>query len=198
GAKTVRVLDRTCNQARRCYRTSGIEAAAKQAGAQVRHIIDSRFQSVNFKEGELIKSWPIYRDSLEADVLINMPIAKHHSISGLTLGFKNLMGLLGEDRGALHRDFHTKIVDVNSAIRPSLTIIDGYRVLMRNGPTGGSLEDVALRKTIVAGTDPVAVDARAVSLLDLDWQQIEYLRIAEQRGLGRRELTPERVRTIEL
>ncbi len=198
GAKTVRVLDRTCNQARRCYQRSGIEEAAKKAGAQVRHIIESRFQDIDIPGGELVKSWPVYRDVLESEVIINMPIAKHHSISGVTLGFKNFLGVLGSDRGALHRDFATKIVDINSALRSTLTIVDGYRVLLRNGPTGGNLQDVAVKKTVVAGTEPVAVDARAAGLLEVDWRDVDYLRIAEQRGLGKCLLEPARVKTIQL
>lgn len=195
GADRILVLDRTCNQARRCYQNTGIEEAAKKAGAQVRHIIDSRFETVDIPNGEMIKKWPLYKDALNADVLINMPIAKHHSISRVTLAFKNMMGLMGGNRGAIHRDFMTKIVDINTAIKADLTLIDGYRVLLRNGPSGGNLEDVALKKTIVAGTDPVAADAYAARLLDVDPDELTYLKIAEQRGLGTRDLS--KIRMVE-
>ena len=184
GAKTVRVLDRTCNHPRRCYARSGIEAAAKKAGAQVRHIIESRFTETEIPEGQALDSWPIYRDVFDSDVFINMPIVKHHSISRVTLGFKNLMGIMGGDRGAIHRNFMTKIVDINTIIKPHLTIIDGYRVLLRNGPTGGNLDDVIEKKTIIAGTERVAADAYAVTLLDVDPAEMEYLKIAQERGLG--------------
>ena len=147
GAKRVRVLDRTCNQPQRCYQRSGIEKAAKKAGAEVRHIVNSRFKDVEIPKGELIKTWPLYRDVLEFDVFINMPIAKHHNISGVTLGFKNLMGIMGEDRGKIHKNFHTNIVDINSSLKPTLTIIDAYRTLVRNGPTGGNLDDVEEKKS---------------------------------------------------
>ncbi len=195
GADRILVLDRTCNQARRCYHNTGIEEAAKKAGAQVRHIIDSRFETVDIPNGEMIKKWPLYKDALNADVLINMPIAKHHSISRVTLAFKNMMGLMGGNRGAIHRDFMTKIVDINAAIKADLTLIDGYRVLLRNGPSGGNLKDVALKKTIVAGVDPVAADTYAARLLDVDPDDLTYLKIAEKRGLGTRNLS--KIRMVE-
>jgi len=198
GASRVRVLDRTCNQPQRCYTRSGIEKAAKEAGAEVRHIIESRFQTVQIPNGQIVKSWPFYKDVLESDVFINMPIAKDHSISRITLGFKNIMGVLGGDRGDLHNKFMTKIVDVNMAIKPSLTIIDAYRILLKNGPSGGNLADVAETKTIIAGTDRVAADAYAATLFDVDAKDIEYLKIAADRGLGVMDLAKVKMKEISL
>jgi uncharacterized protein (DUF362 family) len=188
GARQVRVIDRTCNQAQRCYQQSGIEKMASAAGAQVRHIVPSRFRDVPVP-GTLLKSWPIYADVFDFDVIINMPIAKSHNVSGVTLGMKNIMGLLGGNRGELHQDFDTKIVDLNMVIRPTLTIIDAYRILKRNGPSGGSLHDVEEKKMIIAGTDPVATDACASSLFDLIPEQIVYLQQAHARGLGQLDMT---------
>jgi uncharacterized protein (DUF362 family) len=184
GAGRVRVLDRTCNQAVRCYRQSGIEAAAQSAGAEVRFVIDSRFQQTPIPNGRVLKEWPIYQDALECDVLINMPIAKTHSISGVTLGMKNVMGLIGGNRGLIHTQFEEKIVDLNMVIRPCLTIVDGYRVLVRNGPTGGSLEDVEEKRTIIASADVVAADANGAWLLGIDPTSIQHLQQAYERGLG--------------
>ena len=198
GAKRVRVLDRTCNQPRRCYKRSGIEKAVKAVGGEVRHVVPSRFKEIRIPGGELLKSWPIYRDALEADVIINIPIAKDHSISRVTLGFKNLMGLLGGDRGALHNHFMTKIVDINLVIKPALTIIDAYRVLVRNGPSGGNLADVEEKRVVIAGTDRVAVDAYAVTLFDINPEDLEYLKIAEKRGLGHIDYTKVNMKEIVL
>ena len=198
GAAKVRVLDRTCNEPRRCYLRSGIEKAAKEAGAEVRHIVESRFQEVKVSGGELITSWPVYRDAIESDVIINMPIAKHHAISGVTLGFKNLMGLLGDDRGSLHNHFMTKIVDINMAIKPTLTIIDAYRIMLRNGPTGGNLADVAEKKIFIASADRVAADAWAMGLFNIDPNTVEYLRIAAKRGLGQLDLKRVKIQEINL
>lgn len=198
GASRVRVLDRTCNQPQRCYTRSGIEKAAHAAGAEVRHIIDSRFEEVQIPAGQLLKSWPIYRDAIESDVLINLPIAKSHSISRITLGFKNIMGLLGGDRGELHNKFMTKIVDVNLAVKPSLTIIDAYRVLLRNGPSGGNLADVEEKKTLIAGVDRVAADACASGVFGIKPSELEYLKIAADRGLGTIDLSKIKMKEISL
>jgi uncharacterized protein (DUF362 family) len=198
GAGQVRVVDRTCNEAQRCYTRSGIEKAATAAGAQVRHIVDSRFKDVSIPQGKLIQNWPLYRDVLEADVIINMPIAKHHTISRVTLGFKNMMGMMGGDRGAIHSNFMTKIVDINTAIKPTLTLIDAYRVLMHNGPSGGNLADVVEKKTILASTDRVAVDAYAMSMFNVNPYEVEYLKLAHQRGMGELDLKNVKITEINM
>jgi uncharacterized protein (DUF362 family) len=198
GAKKVQVLDRSCHEPRRAYRHSGIEKACKDVGAEVRFIHKSRFEKIEIPKGELINSWTFYRDALEADVLINVPVAKHHSISRLTLGFKNIMGLIGGDRGDIHNKFSTKIVDINLVLKPQLTIIDATRVLLRNGPTGGNLADVELKNTVIAGIDRVAVDARATTLLDIDPSEVEYLRIAANRGLGQIDLNKVPTKVVDL
>ena len=198
GAKKVKVLDRTCHEARRTYRRSGIEKACKDAGAEVRYVHKSRFEKVEIPHGDLIKSWPFYRDALEADVLINVPVAKHHSISRLTLGFKNMMGLIGGNRGDIHNKFMTKIVDINMALNPQLTIVDATRILLHNGPTGGNLADVENKDTVIAGTDRVAVDAYATTLFGIDPENMEYLRIATERGLGQMDLTKVHAKVVDL
>ncbi len=155
----------------------------------MRHIVPSRFRATPIPDGLLLKSWPIYEDLFDFDILINMPIAKSHNVSGITLGMKNIMGLLGGNRGELHLDFDTKIVDLNTVIRPVLTIVDAYRILKRNGPSGGSLHDVEEKKMVIAGTDPVAIDAYAAKLFDLRPEQILYLQQAHARGLGELDMT---------
>jgi uncharacterized protein (DUF362 family) len=197
-AKWVRVLDRTCNQPRRCYKRSGIEDAVKAVGGEVRHIVDSRFKDVQIPHGELVKSWPFYKDVLDADVFINMPIAKHHNISGVTLGFKNIMGVLGGDRGNLHTHFMTKIVDINLVVKPTLTIVDAYRILLRNGPSGGNLADTEEKKMVIAGTDRVAVDAYAVRLFGMEPNRLEYLKIANERGMGKMNLSQVALKEIDM
>ncbi|MBN1479723.1 DUF362 domain-containing protein [candidate division KSB1 bacterium] len=189
GARLIRIVDRTCNRAERCYYRSGIEKAATAAGAQVRHVVPSRFVDTTIPNGSLLSTWPVYKDVLDVDVLINMPIAKHHTIPGVTLGMKNIMGLIGGDRGDLHVDFDVKITDLNTIIRPALTLVDAYRILRRNGPSGGSLEDVEEKRMVIAGIDPVATDARAVQLFGLEPDKIAYLVQAHKRGLGEVDLT---------
>jgi len=188
GAKQVKVFDYTLNEPRRCYKRTGIQSAAESAGATVPFISERKFKKVPFPEGELIREWEIYEDVLHADKIINLPIAKHHSISAVSLGMKNLMGLIGGNRGQFHRQFPKKIVDLSTRIRPTLVILDAYRMLVRNGPSGGSLSDVILKKTVIAGTDPVAVDSYGASLFGLYPDQVPFLVEAKTRGLGENNL----------
>lgn len=188
GAKKVKVFDRTCNRPERCYLRSGIQMAAEEAGAEVSHIHDRKFELVPIHDGEILKEWEFYRDALEADAIINVPILKSHTASRATIGFKNIMGLLGGDRGKIHTDFDTKIVDINMVIAPRLTIVDAYRILLRNGPSGGNLADVKIAKTIVAGADRVAVDAMGAQLFGVKPEELDYLKIAQRRGMGEIDL----------
>jgi len=198
GAKKVKVFDHTLNEPKRCYKRSGIETAAKSAGADVFHVYERKFKKTRFPEGTLIKSWELYEDVLEADKVINLPCAKHHSIGGVSLGMKNLMGFLGGNRGRFHRDFNEKIVDLNARIRPNLTILDAYRILLRNGPSGGNLADVALEKTLVVGVDPIAVDAYGVTLFGQKPETKPFLRIGHERGLGQIDLSQLNIQSISL
>jgi uncharacterized protein (DUF362 family) len=184
GAKKVIVTDVSCNDARRCFQRSGIAAAARSAGAQVILPEPEMFKDVDL-QGEVLQNWPVLEPFLAADKIINLPIAKHHSLSGTTLGMKNWYGILGGPRHQLHQRIHESVVDLADFIRPTLTIVDCYRVLIRNGPTGGNLEDVLLKKTLLAGTDPVALDAYAAKAYwNLDLNALPYLRLAAERGLG--------------
>jgi uncharacterized protein (DUF362 family) len=181
------VTDVSCNDPRRCFQRSGIAEAARNAGAEVLLPDPSKFREVDI-EGEVLRNWQIFEPFLSADKIINIPIAKHHSLSGATIGMKNWFGMLGGQRNQLHQRIHESLVDLADFVRPTLTVVDCYRVLMRNGPTGGSLEDVALKKTLVAGTDPVAIDAYvAKAYWNLGVDSMPYLKMASQRGLGRYE-----------
>jgi uncharacterized protein (DUF362 family) len=184
GAKRVIVTDVSCNEPRRCFQRSSIQAAARAEGAEVILPDPELFREVNLG-GVVLKSWPIFTPFLEADKIINLPIAKHHVLTGATLGMKNWYGILGGQRNRLHQQIHQSLADLASFMLPTLTMIDCYRILLRNGPTGGNLEDVALKKTMVAGTDPVALDAYvAKAYWNLDPAQMPYLQMAAARGLG--------------
>ena len=198
GAKQVKLFDRTLNEPRRCYKRSGIQKAAEAAGANVSHVYDRKFKMTKITDGQLLKQWEIYEDVLEADKIINIPIAKHHSVGGASLGIKNFMGYLGGNRGSLHRDFAVKIVDINTRIRADLTLLDTYRMLVRNGPSGGNLADVVEKKTLIGGTDPVAVDAYGMTLFDIDPPTVEFLQEAKTRGLGEFDLKKLDVRKVVL
>lgn len=184
GAKRVVVTDVTCNEPRRCFVRSGIEAAARAEGADVVLPDPQLFREVEM-DGVALKTWPVFGPFLDADKVINLPIAKQHGLVGVTLGMKNWYGILGGERNRLHQQIHQSLVDLASFMLPTLTIMDCYRVLVRNGPTGGNLEDVVLKKTVVAGTDPVAIDAYvAQAYWNIGAEKLPYLTMAAARGLG--------------
>ena len=193
GAKRVIVADVSCNEARRCFQRSGIAESAQRAGAQIILPEPARFKDVDLK-GEILREWQVFDPFLNVDKVINVPIAKHHGLTGATLGMKNWYGMLGGQRNQLHQKIHESLVDLADFVRPTLTVIDCYRILVRNGPTGGNLDDVLLKKTVVASTDPVAIDAYvAKAYWDLEIDALPYLKLAAKRGLGTYEF--EKVRT---
>jgi len=187
GAKEVKVMDNPCNPARRTYARSGIAKAAKEAGAKVPFCSKHKIKKVDL-QGEWLKNWEVFTDFLDTDKIINLPVAKHHSLSRVTLGMKNWLGCLGGNRNQLHQNLDAAVIDLASFFKPVLTILDAYRVLWRNGPQGGRLSDVRLHKTVVAGVNYVAVDAVGVKILDLDPKEIRYLQMARERGFGEFDL----------
>jgi uncharacterized protein (DUF362 family) len=198
GAKRVIVTDVSCNEPRRCFQRSGILAAARAEGAEVILPDPELFREVDMG-GVVLKSWPVFKPFLEADKIFNLPIAKHHGLVGVTLGMKNWYGILGGERNRLHQQIHQSLVDLANFMLPTLTLMDCYRVLLRNGPTGGNLEDVAMKKTMVAGTDPVAIDAYvAKAYWDLDTEHLPYLQMAAARGLGTVDFASLSVKTSQL
>ena len=184
GAKKVTVMDNTTNQAQRCYARSGIEAAAKAAGADVPFVNPRRIKKMAIK-GEWLKDWDVIQDFVEADKLINVPIAKHHSLCRLTIGMKNWLGAIGDPRNQLHQDLDRAMVDLAAFFKPTLTVLDAYRILVRNGPQGGRPSDTKLTKTVVAGRDYVAVEAAGASFFDIPPAELVYIKLASQKGLGR-------------
>jgi uncharacterized protein (DUF362 family) len=184
GASDVWVTDVSINDPYRCFARSGIETAVKLAGGEIRYTSEKDFVLTDLK-GQILKVWPVSRFYHEADKVINMPVVKHHSLSQCTIAMKNWYGVLGGRRNRLHQEINASIVDLASAVRPTLTVVDATRVLKRNGPTGGNLSDVSIENTILAGLDEVALDAYSLKYLDLNVRDVPFLGLAEQRGIGR-------------
>jgi len=197
GAKEVRVFDRTCNNPQRCYKSSQIEEKAKKSGADVSHVRDNRYANMAIN-GDLIKEWPIYRDYIEADKIINVPIAKHHSLSRVTLGMKNLMGVMGGNRGQLHNSFSQKMAEINRHLLPTLTIIDAYRILIDNGPVGGNPDHVRLKKTLIASPCVVAADYAALDLFGLKLDQVDHVKHAISKGLNKFDINKLDLKRVSL
>lgn len=195
GAKEVKVFDRTCNNPRRSYRTSKIKQMAQKAGAKVEYIRRTKFKPIKI-DGVEIAEWPIYEEYLKADKVINVPIAKHHGLSRVTLGLKNLMGVMGNDRGTIHNHFAQKLTDIDRKILPTLTIIDAYRILTDNGPVGGNPRDVKLTKTLILSDCTVSADYLALSLFGLSLNEVEHIRLAYKKGLAK--YSPEKLKVKKI
>jgi uncharacterized protein (DUF362 family) len=187
GAKEVKVMDNPCNPARRTYVRSGIQKAAKSAGAKVPLPNKHRLKKIPI-HGDSLKEWEVYTDFIETDKIINVPIAKTHSLSRLTLGMKNWLGAVGGNRNQLHQNLDLAMIDLAAFFKPVLTVMDGYRILLRNGPQGGRLSDVKLYKTVAAGVDYVAMDAVGASFFDIKPDELRFLQIAKEKGIGEIEL----------
>jgi uncharacterized protein (DUF362 family) len=189
GAGSVRVMDYPFGgTADRAYVSSGIADAVEAAGGQMELMNRVKYREVEIPAGRKIKKWNVYGDILDADVVINIPIAENHGTARLTLAMKNLMGVI-EDRGGFHsRGVHQCVADLNSVVRPHLTIVDAVRILVANGPTGGNLNDVKVMNTIIAGVDYVAADAYATGLFGMTPADIDYIRFGADMGLGRMDL----------
>jgi uncharacterized protein (DUF362 family) len=185
GAAHVVVTDASCNEPNRCFQRSGIWKAAYDAGADVIIPAEHRFRNMRLG-GEVLDEWPIYRPLVDADKVINVPVAKHHNLAKYTGAMKNWYGLLGGRRNRLHQNIDVSIADLATFMQPTLTVIDGTRVLLRNGPQGGNIADAKDMHTVIASTDQVAADAYACGLVGVDPESLGYLHMGHERGLGTR------------
>jgi uncharacterized protein (DUF362 family) len=185
GAGEVIVADNPINDPATCFELSGIGPAARQAGARVLLPHPDRFRNFSLPGGRLIQRWPLFDEPLRAaDRVIGLSPVKDHHRSGASLGLKNWYGLLGGRRNIFHQEIHAIILELAMMIKPTLTILDGTLSMMRNGPTGGSLDDLKPTATVIAGTDPVAVDALGATLLEKSADDLPHLAMAQTKGLG--------------
>jgi uncharacterized protein (DUF362 family) len=186
GAKRVVVADNTCHNTESAYSKSGIKEAVQKAGGTLVTVSDADFILLS-APGEKIDGWPFMRLLFESDKVINMPVVKHHSLCQATIGLKNLMGVIGGDRGLFHQDIHHLVATLGKFVPCTLTLIDATRILLKNGPVGGNMMDVLVLDTIALGTDPVALDAWGCTLLGIDPGTVKYLDLAERYGVGTRD-----------
>ena len=201
GAARVKVFDYTCNEKRRCYTNSGIIAELEKIGdrrVQWEHIDQRKFVPVDIKKGKSLKKWSVYKEALTADSYINVPVAKHHGLSRLSLGLKNSMGVIGGNRGRLHYNLGQELADLATVVQPKLTLIDATRMLMSNGPQGGRLSDVKVADTVVASGDPIAADAYTTTLFGLQPEDIESTVAGHRMGLGEMDLKKMNIEVLEI
>lgn len=196
GAKKVKVFDRTCNDPRRCYDNSGISEILKGIKkVELKHIDFDRFKKVTLN-GVFLKEWELYDEALNANVFINVPIAKHHGLTKLTLSIKNIMGIMGGNRGYIHRNIENALADIHSVFKVHLNIIDATRILTDNGPQGGRLSDVKVLNKVIASVDGVAIDAYATTFFGIKPEEIPITKTAYKRGLGEINLSKVKIQNV--
>jgi uncharacterized protein (DUF362 family) len=199
GAKEVVVFDFTCDQWQKCYANSGIEKAVKDAGGKMAPgNNESSYKPILVPKGKNLKDAKEHELILNADVFINVPVLKSHGGSTVTICMKNLMGIVW-DRGYWHRnDLHQCIADFATYRKPTLNIVDAYRVMKKNGPKGVSTADVQTMKSLIISQDIVAADAASAKLFGLDPVTIDYIRIASEMGVGRMDLDKLKINRIKV
>ena len=198
GAKRVRVMDHTWRREMwEGYAKSGIQEQVQAAGGEMEWMPVEKFVPTPIPQGLDVTSLDLYEDVLNTDVLINVPIAKHHADARLTLGMKNLMGVM-DDRLTMHTNMGQRLADLNSRVRPTLNIMDAVRMLMAYGPTGGALSDVKQMDTVIVSRDVVALDSYTATLFDMQPTDLEYIKAATAMGLGRSDLDNLRIEEINI
>jgi uncharacterized protein (DUF362 family) len=198
GAKEVYAFDNTCDNWERCYATSGIARAVKNAnGKMVPGNTEGYFQSVPIN-GESLREAKVHELILESDVVINVPILKNHGGARLTMAMKNLMGVVWDRRYWHRNDLHQCIADFAAFYKPQLNVIDAYYVMKENGPRGVSLDDVVTMRSLLISSDMVAIDTAGTSLFGLQPTDIRYLGIAEKLGVGTSDLKSLNIKRISL
>ena len=191
GAQQVLVLDHTLQRAELCLERAGIREACKNiSGAHVLALQERKFfGEIKIPQGKVLERVEVFKEVLDGDVLINMPVAKSHSATGVSLGLKGLMGMIW-DRESFHSQYNINqaIADLATVIKPQLTILDATRALVSGGPGGPG--EVKKPNLIIAGIDPIAVDSYGVSIVpwygqNFKGRQVEHVLAAHQRGLGK-------------
>ncbi|MDX9697381.1 MAG: DUF362 domain-containing protein [Bacteroidales bacterium] len=190
GAKEVYVFDNTCDNWTACYKNSGIEKAAKDAGAKVApgHS-ESYYQQVSVPGGKNLKDAKVHELILSSDVFINVPVLKSHGSAKVTITMKNLMGIVWDRRFWHRNNLNQCIADFATYRKPDLNIVDAYNVMTKNGPRGVSKADVVTMKYLIASTDMVAADAAATKIFGMEPSQVNYIQLANDMGVGQMDLS---------
>ncbi|HOK54789.1 MAG TPA: DUF362 domain-containing protein [Armatimonadota bacterium] len=184
GAGDILVIDHLIDQpSEMVLALTGLKKTADKAGVRIVAAQNqSMYRKIDIPDGKLLKSDEVLKDVLKADVFINLPKAKTHGETKLTLGLKNLMGVMWNRQAWHSNGLHQSIADFATAVRPDLTILDATRILLTNGPKGpGETKDVG---QVIAGTDLVAVDAYGATLFGMKPEDIEHIRLAHEAKLG--------------
>jgi uncharacterized protein (DUF362 family) len=204
GASEVIVFDHTCDDWRKCYANSGIEDAAKAAGAKVLPAHqESYYKNVSLPKGKNLKETKIHQAVVDADKWINVPILKNHGGAQLSISMKNYMGIVW-NRGYFHaNDLQQCIADVCTYDKkPVLNVVDAYRLMKTSGPRGKSLADVVLSKGLFISQDIVAVDTAATNFFnqarEMPLEKVGHLKKGEDLGVGTMNLEMLNIKRIRM
>lgn len=199
GAKEVYVFDNTCDKWSSCYKNSGIEKAAKDAGAKVApgHS-ESYYQQVAVPKGNNLKDAKVHELILSSDVFINVPVLKSHGSAKLTIAMKNLMGIVWDRRFWHRNNLNQCIADFATYRKPDLNIVDAYNVMTKNGPRGVSKADVLNMKYLIVSDDMVAADAAAAKIFGMEPEDVKYIQIANEMGVGQMDLSKLNISRIKV
>lgn len=190
GAKEVYVFDNTCDKWSSCYKNSGIQRAAKDAGAKVApgHS-ESYYQKVDISKGKNLKDAKVHELILSSDVFINVPVLKSHGSAKVTIAMKNLMGIVWDRRFWHRNNLNQCIADFATYRKPDLTIVDAYNVMTKNGPRGVSRADVLNMKYLIVSDDMVAADSAAAKIFGMEPEDVKYIQMANEMGVGTMDLS---------
>ena len=185
GAERVFIADNPINSPAGCFLKSGLRAVASDLNLDLLYPESNSFAPLQLK-GEILKNWTFFHEPFKkANKVIGVAPCKDHNLCHASMTMKNWYGLLGGRRNQFHQHIHSIVSDFALMMKPTLVVLDGMNVLMRNGPTGGRLSDVKPMGTVVAGTDMVAVDSYGYThLLERDIAELTYIHKAHDRGLG--------------
>jgi len=185
GAEKVKVTDNPINDPASCFTLTGIESAARSAGAEVYLPKNSYFKPITVEGAELIKDWPLlFHPFKGVNKVIGISPVKDHHRSGASMSMKNWYGILGGRRNVFHQDIHNIIKELAMMVKPTLVILDGTVTMMANGPTGGSLSDLKQTDTMIISTDQVAADSFGATLLGKNTNELPFIKKAQEAGAG--------------
>jgi uncharacterized protein (DUF362 family) len=190
-AQEVRVADNPIESPADCFEKSKVRYATEKGGGRVYLPDSNAFKMLHTPGAELIANWWFFhRPFTNVDKVIGLAPVKDHNLCGASIGMKNWYGLLGGTRNQFHQDIHGIVSDLTLMMKPTLTILDGSHILMQNGPTGGDPSNVKKGEAVLAGVDPVAIDAWAFEhLLERGRDYPEYMYKAEEKGGGKLDWT---------
>lgn len=199
GASRVNVFDHTCDNWQRSYTNSGIQNAVEEAGARmIPGNFERNYRDVNISGARRLTSAKVHEQILDNDVFINVPVLKHHSSTTLTIAMKNLMGIVWDRRFWHRNDLHQCIADFCLYRKPDLNIVDAMLVMTQNGPRGTSAADLVRKNSLLVSSDIVAVDAASALIFGTQPQEVGYMAIAQEMGIGNLDLSNRNIKRVYL